>query len=161
MPPRVLFLVLSCSYVLALGAGCAKDPPRGEPAGPDPGPDPAASDAGTDLASAPRVGTVALPSAGARDMPPLAFGQNYWNWELAWGDAVTGTETLVKAAGVKLIRAGGFNNDVQTPGAFDNTQLDRFAAYCKAVGAEPVLQVPLITNAAGSAGHPRQRRRPW
>ena len=97
----------------------------------------------------PLVGTVALTVAGARDIPPFAFGQNYWNWEPTWGNAVAGTEALVAAAGVRLVRAGGANNETQTPDRFTTAELDRFAAYVAAAGVEPVLQVSLTKNAAG------------
>jgi hypothetical protein len=124
-----------CALLASLGAGCAKDPPAGSPS----------SDAGP---TAPLAGTVALATSGTRDIQPFAFGQNYWNWEPTWGDPITGTETLVTAAGVKLIRSGGANNELQTPNLFTNAELDRFVAYCKTTGAEPVLQVPLVKNTA-------------
>lgn len=106
---------------------------------------------GTDAPPPPLAGTVTISTAAAQAVEPLAFGQNYWNWEPSWGDGVAGTDPLIKAAQVKLIRSGGANNENQTPDAFTNDELDQFIAYCKAVGAEPVVQVSLIKNAAGSA----------
>ena len=134
---------LSLRGLLVLGAlfaGCGKGSPGG-----------AAADAGGNDAAAlaPLAGTVTLASAGARAIGPFAFGQNYWNWEPTWGDAITGTESLVTAAGVRLIRSGGANNEIQTPNVFSNAELDRFVAYCRTTGAQPVLQVPLIKNPAG------------
>ena len=143
-----IFFLLALAPVGVMGTGCAKAPQTTGDAGPGP------VDASGDLAGAPRVGTVTIPLAGAHDIQPLAFGQNYWNWEPTWGRAIAGTEALVQAAGVKLIRAGGANNEIETPNAFTNAELDRFVTYCKTVGAQPVIQVPLIKNAAGAAATP-------
>ena len=131
---------------LAMAMGCAADPPPGSHG--DAGADQATT-GDEDLDAAPLVGTVTLPLASGRNIAAFAYGQNYWNWEPDWGAAVAGTAPLVKAAGVKLIRAGGANNEIQTPNQFTNAELDKFAAYCKTAGAEPVLQVSLIKNAAG------------
>ena len=144
---RVPF-VLVLAAIGVLGAGCAKSPQTAGDAGPGP------VDADGDLAGAPRVGAVTIPLAGAHDIQPMAFGQNYWNWEPTLGNATGGTEALVRAAGVKLIRAGGANNELETPNAFTNGELDRFVTYCKTAGAEPVIQVPLIKNAAGAPATP-------
>ena len=40
------------------------------------------------------------------------------------------------------MRVGGYNNDANTPDPFDNAQLDAMVAYARAIGAEPILQVP-------------------
>jgi hypothetical protein len=115
-------------------------------------------DAGADgggFSSAPLAGTVSLDTSGTRDIAPQAFGQNYWNWEPTWGDAITGTDAMVTAAGVQLIRSGGYNNDAQTPDLFSNAQLDRFVAYVRSVGAQPVVQVPLVKDPAGQPATPQ------
>lgn len=139
-------VALACLLVLAAAPGCAKAP--ASLAG-----DGGAVDRVGDQADAeenPLAGTVTLPSIGAHDIQPLAFGQNYWNWEPTWGDAIAGTEELVKAAGVRLIRVGGANNELQTPDPFTNSALDDVVAYVHAVGAEAVLQVPIIKNSGGN-----------
>jgi Glycoside hydrolase family 44 len=100
--------------------------------------------------AAPLAGTVAITSAGATPISPLAFGQNYWNWEPAWGDATAGTEAAVLPMHLGFLRAGGDNNDTQTPAPFDDTQIDTFVAYAHAVGAEPDLQVPLLDDTMGN-----------
>lgn len=82
-----------------------------------------------------------------------AFGQNYWDWADWGGDGVTGltgTEPLVTALHLGVLRAGGDNNDQNSP-PFDESQIDKFVAYCKTVGAEPILQVPIIAAADGGA----------
>ena len=136
----------------ALGGGCAKAPADhpGDAGTADSG------DAGKtpDAEENPLAGTVTLPLIGAHDVQPLAFGQNYWNWEPTWGDAIAGTDALVKAAGVKLIRSGGANNELQTPDPFTNTILDGVVAYGRGAGAELVMQVPLVKNSAGNAATP-------
>jgi len=145
---RSWFLLPLFSLSMASLAGCAKAPATAPSI--DAAPDMATPvDAGGDLAAPALAGTVALPTAGAIDMSPFAFGQNYWNWEPQWGAAVAGTDALMKTAGVRLIRAGGANNEIQTPDVFTNDQLDSFVSYCRLVGAEPDLQVSLVTNAAG------------
>jgi hypothetical protein len=49
-----------------------------------------------------------------------------------------------------VIRIGGYNNDANTPDNFDNAQMDKAVAYAHAIGAEPIVQVPLL--AADSKG---------
>jgi hypothetical protein len=104
---------------------------------------------------APLAGTVTITSAGAAPISPLAFGQNYWNWEPSWGDATAGTETAVKAMHIAFLRAGGDNNETQMPSPFDDAELDKFVAYSQAVGAAPDLQVPLLYDATGQAATPQ------
>lgn len=154
--PQSVGLVLCLALVgVALGPSCAK-----APASPANKGDASASDGDASAGDAKDAddnvlaGTVALPLAGAHDIQPFAFGQNYWNWEPTWGDALAGTESLVKAAGVKVIRAGGANNELQTPDPFTNAVLDQVVAYGHAAGAELIIQVPLVKNGAGSAATP-------
>src|SRR5689334_15560472 len=111
---RTSFVAVAVAVVAAtaVAAGCAKTP---EAIYRDDG---GAPDADVDLDGAPLAGTVTLSAAGGHDVQPFAFGQNYWNWEPAWGNAVAGTEGLVRAAGVKLIRSGGANNELETPNPF-------------------------------------------
>jgi hypothetical protein len=101
-------------------------------------------------AAAPLVGTVAITTVGATPISPAAFGQNYWNWEPAYGDPIVGTDATAKAMRLGFLRAGGDNNDTQMPGPFSNEDIDTFVAYSRAVGAEPDLQVPLLFDTAGN-----------
>lgn len=73
---------------------------------------------------------------------------NYWQW-LSLGNGTAGTESLVSALKPALLRIGGYNNDANVPQPFDNAQLDTAVAYARAVGAEPILQVPLLADASG------------
>lgn len=92
---------------------------------------------------------VTIATDGGTPVAPTAFGQNYWDWVDWSGDGVTGlggTQPLVAALDLGVIRAGGDNNDSNSPELFDTNQIDAFVAYCRAVGAEPILQVPLVAN---------------
>ncbi len=75
---------------------------------------------------------------------------NYWQWTPTWGDAVAGTETLVAALKPSYLRVGGYNNDANVPDPFDEAQIDAMVAYARAVGAEPILQVPVLGDTAGA-----------
>jgi hypothetical protein len=131
------FLVLS-----GLASACLPgDKPPGQ-GGPDGGP------GGDDGAPAPSLGTVGIARDAGVPISPLAFGQNYWDWADWAHDGITGltgTEPLVGALHVNVLRAGGNNNDANNP-PFDEAQIDRFVTYCRSVGAEPILQVPLVAN---------------
>jgi hypothetical protein len=77
---------------------------------------------------------------------------NYWTWAPTFGDALPGTETLVAALTPTFMRVGGYNNDANTPDTFDDAQLDAMVTYARAIGAEPILQVPHL--AADKSGTP-------
>ena len=51
---------------------------------------------------------------------------------------------------LNVLRAGGSNNDANSPAPFDNTQIDAFVAYARTVGAEPILQVPVVKDTTGA-----------
>lgn len=100
------------------------------------------------------AGIVTIERDGGTPISPLAFGQNYWDWVDWAGDGVTGltgTQSPVQALALNVVRAGGYNNDRNgpPPAAFDTAQLDAFVAYCRAVGAEPILQVPVVSDVDG------------
>ncbi len=107
----------------------------------------------------PDAGTVTVQRDAGTPLSPLAFGHNYWDW-VDWShngtSALTGTESLVGALHLNVLRAGGDNNDWNSPQPFDATQIDKFVAYCQTVGAEPILQVPLVANPTdGGASSPQ------
>ena len=95
--------------------------------------------------------TIAVAAESPIPVSPLFFGQNYWSWVPSWGDAVASVETQTKDLNLKFLRAGGANNDKQSPVAFSYAEVDDFVAFARSVGAEPMLQVPLIKNIAGAA----------
>lgn len=92
---------------------------------------------------------VTLYTDGGSPIPATAYGQNYWDW-VDWADSgvtgLTGTQAPVAALRLGVIRAGGNNNDSDSPRVFDDAQIDAFVQYCRAAGAQPVLQVPLVGN---------------
>ena len=95
-------------------------------------------------------GTIAVSGSNPQPRTTL-YGQNYWCWS-NFGDAVAGTETLVGALQLNVLRAGGHNNDNNSSNGvdpFDYSQIDTYIAYSRAVGAEPILQVPLLKNFDG------------
>ena len=73
---------------------------------------------------------------------------NYWQW-LSLADGTTGTESLVGALKPSLLRIGGYNNDANVPEPFGHAELDTAVAYARAIGAEPILQLPLLADVAG------------
>jgi hypothetical protein len=79
---------------------------------------------------------------------------NYWSWGPISGDYVSGTEAQIAALHPRYLEVGGYNNDANTPDPFDNAQLDKMVAYARAVGAEPILQVPTIADVDGNVPTP-------
>jgi hypothetical protein len=77
------------------------------------------------------------------DVPDTMFGFNYWSWVPSWGYMVYGTEKLMAPLKLKLLRFGGINNDVDWPDPVDEQAIGDFIDYCLAIGAEPVLQLPV------------------
>ena len=72
----------------------------------------------------------------------------------SYGDAVTGTDTLVAALKPALMRVGGYNNDVNMPDPFDDAAFDTAVAYARSIGAEPIIQVPLLADNSGQPPTP-------
>lgn len=95
----------------------------------------------------------AVTVSGATPVPvaPTFFGQNYWSWVPEWGDPVAAVVEQTQELKLGLLRAGGANNDRQEPTPFTLSEADDFVAFARAVGAEPLMQVPLIKNVDGVA----------
>ncbi len=89
--------------------------------------------------------------SGANPLPVAStfFGENYWAWVPDWDDPVAAVQSDVARLGLKLLRAGGANNDQQDPIPFSFAEMDGFVSYARAVGAEPLLQLPLLKSIAG------------
>lgn len=138
-------LVVSRSLPLlaVLGAACASSPAvTSDAAVADSA---ATADTLPDLPP-PITGSVVV-SAAATSRTPRAtsgIGASYWQWSPTWGALIFGTETQVAALKPMVMRIGGYNNDVNTPDIFDNAQMDKAVAYARAIGADPILQVPLL-----------------
>ena len=89
-------------------------------------------------------------SAAAPTARTATLSVNYWQWTPTWGNDVAGTEALIAAVKPSYLRVGGYNNDANTPDPFDEAQIDTMVAYARAVGAEPILQVPVLGDTAGA-----------
>jgi hypothetical protein len=110
----------------------------------------ASGDGGSvDIAAQPVTGTIVVSAATPRPRT-TTWSVNYWNWMPSYGDDVTGTETAIAALKPALLRVGGYNNDANTADPFDDAQFDRAVAYAHAIGAEPLIQVPLLADIDGS-----------
>jgi hypothetical protein len=117
---------------------------------PDAGYDTAAP--GSDSAVARDAALVASPviiAAGSTQMTTASLSVNYWTWPDAFGNSVAGTESLVAALHPRVLRVGGYNNDANTPDGFGPSQIDAMVAYAQAIGASPLLQVPLLADTTG------------
>lgn len=136
------------SLLAVLGASCASSPASTVDAA---AADTSVADAVADLLP-PISGSVVVSAAPASRTPRATsgIGASYWQWSPTWGALISGTETQVAALKPMVIRIGGYNNDANTPDTFDNAQLDKAVAYARAIGADPILQVPLL--AADSTG---------
>jgi len=77
------------------------------------------------------------------NVPKNMFGFNYWMWVPSWNNMVFDTEELIKPLNIKLLRFGGINNDVDYPDPVDEDAINNFLDYCQAIGAEPVVQLPV------------------
>ncbi len=112
---------------------------------------PAAADAGSD------GGVTASPlvvSAATRTPRTTTWSINYWLWMPSYGDDVTGTDAQIAPLETTLLRVGGYNNDANTQDPFDDAAFDTAVAYAQAVGAEPIIQVPLLADTAGKPPTP-------
>ncbi len=133
---------VTLALVVSLGLAC-------QPSRQGPTPSPVAPTFGPS-------GTIRV--SGASPSPRLTLpGQNYWCWS-NYGNYLRGTDGRVSALGLGVLRAGGHNNDTNASNGFDpfdERQMDEFVAYCRRVGAQPILQVPLLTNLQGGRATPQ------
>jgi hypothetical protein len=113
---------------------------------------PADTDADTAARPAQTTATATIIVTGGAPLTaaPTAYGQNYWCWVSSYGDQVANVQTGAAAMKINVLRAGGHNNDTNAPQAFTNDQIDTFVAYARAIGAEPILQVPILDDTNGS-----------
>ena len=108
------------------------------------------SDGGSaDAAAGQVIGTIVVSAATPRPRT-TTWSVNYWNWMPSYGDDVSGTETAIAALKPALLRVGGYNNDANSADPFEDAQFDRAVAYARAIGAEPLIQVPLLADIHGS-----------
>jgi hypothetical protein len=93
-------------------------------------------------------------STTARKPRITTWSVNYWQWMPAYGDDVSGTDNLVAFLTPAILRVGGYNNDINAPNPFDDGALDASVAYARAIGAEPLIQVPLLADDNGQPPTP-------
>lgn len=107
------------------------------------------SDAGSGGATVPVITYPVTISVANKRARTTTWSANYWQWSPSYGDDVAGTESLVEPLRFSVLRAGGYNNDANLPNPFDDAQLDTMVAYARAVGTEPLIQVPLLADTDG------------
>ena len=95
------------------------------------------------------AGSPVVISTSVRKPRTTTWSVNYWQWAPTYGDDVSDTDALVAALRPGAVRIGGYNNDSNLPNPFDNAQLDRAVAYARAVGAQPIVQVPRLAAIDG------------
>jgi hypothetical protein len=100
------------------------------------------------LASTTAPATIMITGTTPVTAPPTSYGHNYWDWVSSYGDQVAEVQSGATAMKLNVLRAGGHNNDNNNPQPFTNDQIDTFVVYARAVGAEPILQVPLLADAS-------------
>jgi hypothetical protein len=95
------------------------------------------------------VPTVKITRAGGTPISPFAFGNNYFDW-VDWNNDGTvglmGTEEPVKALHLNVLTGANNQSDANTPQLFDKAEMDKYVQYCRAVGAEPIMIVPVYGN---------------
>ncbi len=112
-------------------------------------------DGGRPADGGPSVATSRVVISAAKPTPRMTtWSVNYWQWAPTYGDEVAGTDARIAALKPAVMRVGGYNNDANTPDPFDNAQLDRAVAYARAIGAEPLIQAPLLADDNGQPPTP-------
>ncbi len=104
---------------------------------------------GADASGAPVAATVVISRSGGTPISRYAFGNNYFNWVDYNHDGLVGllgTEEPVKALHLNLLVGSNNQSDANTPELFDDTQIDRFISYARAIGAEPLMIAPVYGN---------------
>jgi glycosyl hydrolase family 39 (putative alpha-L-iduronidase) len=169
----LLALAGACLGIAAAAAACSSNGPPSDAGSPQDssgsdggeGASPA-GDAGSDSANAATTfsdaapvtdaaATIVVRADGSVSAPPTAYGQNYWSWVAQYGGQVHRVEDAAAGMGLNVLRAGGHNNDNNTPEAFTSAQVDLFVSYARSVGAEPILQVPLLLDTDGGRPTPQ------
>lgn len=126
-----------CAGTFSIIMGCSSNSPLRTDGG------------GSDVTGQPAIASIVV-STAARRPRATTWSVNYWSWMPSYGDDVAGTETAIATLKPAVMRIGGYNNDVNSADPFDNAQLDRAVAYARAIGAEPLIQVPLLADIDGS-----------
>lgn len=134
--PRPTILLLGLA---AAASACAQDPA-------DPGSLSAEIPDGG--AASTLEGTVTISMTSRTTAPPTAIGLNYWSW--TYGVTLAGTEGAITALAPGVLRIGGHNNDWNGPTPFNDAEVDAAVTYARRIGAEPILQVPILADVTGA-----------
>jgi hypothetical protein len=93
--------------------------------------------------------TVRISRSGGIPISPYAFGNCYFDW-IDWNKdgmvGLKGSEKPVEALHLNVICCADNQKDANAPELFDNAQIDEYIRYCRAVGAEPIMFVPVYGN---------------
>jgi hypothetical protein len=95
------------------------------------------------------VETIKISREGGTPIATYAFGNSYFNWVDYNKDgkaAIQGTEEPVKQLRLNVIAGGNNQSDINSPDLFNYEQMDKYIQYCRAVGAEPMMIVPVYAN---------------
>ncbi len=92
---------------------------------------------------------VTISRSGGTPISPFAFGSCYFDW-VDWGKngmvGMKGSEEPAKTLRLNVMVGADNQNDANAPQLFDNAQEDKFIEYCRAIGAEPIMIVPVYGN---------------
>ncbi len=92
---------------------------------------------------------VMIARAGGTPISPFAFGNCYFDW-VDWNKdgivGIKGTEEPVRTLRLNVIVGANNQNDANAPRLFDEFEMDKYIQYCRAVGAEPIMIVPVYGN---------------
>jgi hypothetical protein len=96
---------------------------------------------------------VTISAASPKPRTTSALGTSYWSWPPTWGSLLPTTVAPILELAPFVLRIGGYNNDANTPDPFDDAQVDLAIAYAHSIGADVILQVPLLADVTGAAPH--------
>lgn len=104
-----------------------------------------AKDVGVPASDAPKAPTrVTVDLSKLREISPMLYGQNYFNWIPEWGAQVLAVKDLVIPLRLNLLRAGGTPMDTSDPVCVGLGDIDTFVEYAADVGAAPYFQIPFV-----------------
>jgi hypothetical protein len=151
-PTAIVFGLLSaCSSGKGSGVSTPPDAAAQDDGGSETGSDDgqAAEESGQSVQDA-GPATITISGGAPLSASATSYGQNYWCWAPSYGDQVSQAQAGASAMKLNVLRAGGHNNDTNSPDPFTNDQIDTFVAYARAIGAEPILQVPILADTSGN-----------
>ncbi len=101
------------------------------------------------------AGEVVVDASKTHEVQAFALGLNYWGWGPSAGSTLADTAPRMASLLPRLLRVGGRALDSSTPDPFTHAELDAAVTYAQQLGAEPLLQVPLLEDGTGQAASPQ------